>query len=52
MLLNEGAARCSSTRAAASTACAAREKGIFRFKLTARGAAGHASLPRPVTTPC
>ena len=37
---------CSSSTAGAATACAAREKGIFRFKLTARGAAGHASLPR------
>ena len=46
MLLNEGAGDVFEFGGPAATACAAREKGIFRFKLTARGIAGHASLPR------
>ena len=46
MLLNEGAGdvfECDGGRRY-GVCCA--EKGIFRFKLTARGVAGHASLPR------
>jgi acetylornithine deacetylase/succinyl-diaminopimelate desuccinylase-like protein len=46
MLLNEGAGEVFEYdgRRLYGVACA--EKGIFRFKLTARGVAGHASLPR------
>ena len=29
-----------------------RREGVFRFKITALGVAGHASLPRPATTRC
>ena len=46
MLLNEGGGEVFEFDGRAATACAAREKGIFRFKLTAHGVAGHASLPR------
>ena len=40
------AATCSSTTARRRYGVCCGEKGIFRFKLTARGVAGHASLPR------
>src|SRR5581483_2492061 len=46
MLINEGGGESFdfAGRRLYGVCCA--EKGIFRFKLTARGAAGHASLPR------
>jgi acetylornithine deacetylase/succinyl-diaminopimelate desuccinylase-like protein len=46
MLLNEGAGHRFGfeDRRLYGVCCA--EKGVYRFKLTARGAAGHASLPR------
>ncbi|MGZ4181358.1 MAG: M20/M25/M40 family metallo-hydrolase [Solirubrobacteraceae bacterium] len=45
MLLNEGGGETFEFGGKRYGLCCA-EKGIFRFKITARGAAGHASLPR------
>jgi acetylornithine deacetylase/succinyl-diaminopimelate desuccinylase-like protein len=46
MLLNEGGGGVFEYRGRRRYAVCCGEKGIFRFKVTARGAAGHASLPR------
>jgi acetylornithine deacetylase/succinyl-diaminopimelate desuccinylase-like protein len=46
MLLNEGGGDVFEFEGRRRYGVCCAEKGIFRFKLTARGAAGHASLPR------
>ena len=46
MLLNEGAGDVFEWDGRRRYGVCCAEKGIFRFKLTARGVAGHASLPR------
>jgi acetylornithine deacetylase/succinyl-diaminopimelate desuccinylase-like protein len=46
MLLNEGAGDVFEFGGTRRYGVCCAEKGIFRFKLTARGVAGHASLPR------
>jgi acetylornithine deacetylase/succinyl-diaminopimelate desuccinylase-like protein len=46
MLLNEGAGDVFEFGGSRRYGVCCAEKGIFRFKLTARGVAGHASLPR------
>ena len=46
MLLNEGGGDVFEFGGRRRYGVCCAEKGIFRFKLTARGAAGHASLPR------
>src|SRR5947209_11281481 len=46
MLLNEGGGEHFEFGGSRRYGVCCAEKGIFRFKLTARGAAGHASLPR------
>jgi len=46
MLLNEGGGEYFEFDGRRRYGVCCAEKGIFRFKLTARGAAGHASLPR------
>ena len=46
MLLNEGGGDVFELDGARRYGVCCGEKGIFRFKLTARGIAGHASLPR------
>ena len=46
MLLNEGGGEVFEVAGNRRYGLCCAEKGIFRFKLTARGAAGHASLPR------
>jgi acetylornithine deacetylase/succinyl-diaminopimelate desuccinylase-like protein len=46
MLLNEGGGEVFPYRGRRLYGVCCAEKGIFRFKLTARGSAGHASLPR------
>jgi acetylornithine deacetylase/succinyl-diaminopimelate desuccinylase-like protein len=46
MLLNEGAGDVFEWDGIRRYGVCCAEKGIFRFKLTARGVAGHASLPR------
>ena len=46
MLLNEGAGDVFEYGGRRRYGVCCAEKGIFRFKLTARGVAGHASLPR------
>jgi acetylornithine deacetylase/succinyl-diaminopimelate desuccinylase-like protein len=46
MLLNEGGGEVFEWGGRRHYGVCCAEKGIFRFKLTARGAAGHASLPR------
>ncbi len=46
MLLNEGAGDVFEFAGSRRYGVCCAEKGIFRFKLTARGVAGHASLPR------
>ncbi|MGA8723089.1 MAG: M20/M25/M40 family metallo-hydrolase [Solirubrobacteraceae bacterium] len=46
MLLNEGAGDVFEWDGGRRYGVCCAEKGIFRFKLTARGVAGHASLPR------
>jgi acetylornithine deacetylase/succinyl-diaminopimelate desuccinylase-like protein len=46
MLLNEGGGEVFEYAGARRYGVCCAEKGIFRFKLTARGAAGHASLPK------
>ncbi len=46
MLLNEGGGEVFEFGGARRYGVCCAEKGIFRFKLTARGAAGHASLPK------
>jgi acetylornithine deacetylase/succinyl-diaminopimelate desuccinylase-like protein len=46
MLLNEGAGDVFEFGGVRRYGVCCAEKGIFRFKLTARGVAGHASLPR------
>ncbi len=46
MLLNEGAGDVFEFDGTRRYGVCCAEKGIFRFKLTARGIAGHASLPR------
>jgi acetylornithine deacetylase/succinyl-diaminopimelate desuccinylase-like protein len=46
MLLNEGAGEVFEFEGKRRYGVCCAEKGIFRFKLTARGAAGHASLPK------
>jgi acetylornithine deacetylase/succinyl-diaminopimelate desuccinylase-like protein len=46
MLLNEGAGEVFAWDGGRRYGVCCAEKGIFRFKLTARGVAGHASLPR------
>jgi acetylornithine deacetylase/succinyl-diaminopimelate desuccinylase-like protein len=46
MLLNEGGGEVFEFDGARRYGVCCAEKGIFRFKLTARGAAGHASLPK------
>jgi acetylornithine deacetylase/succinyl-diaminopimelate desuccinylase-like protein len=46
MLLNEGGGEAFEYRGQRRYGVCCGEKGIFRFKVTARGAAGHASLPR------
>ncbi len=46
MLLNEGAGDVFEYAGSRRYGVCCAEKGIFRFKLTARGIAGHASLPR------
>ncbi|HEY4826564.1 MAG TPA: M20/M25/M40 family metallo-hydrolase [Solirubrobacteraceae bacterium] len=46
MLLNEGAGEVFEFDGKRRYGVCCAEKGIFRFKLTARGVAGHASLPR------
>jgi acetylornithine deacetylase/succinyl-diaminopimelate desuccinylase-like protein len=46
MLLNEGGGEVFEYRGQRRYGVCCGEKGLFRFKVTARGAAGHASLPR------
>jgi acetylornithine deacetylase/succinyl-diaminopimelate desuccinylase-like protein len=46
MLLNEGGGECFEYGGRRHYGVCCAEKGIFRFNLTALGAAGHASLPR------
>jgi acetylornithine deacetylase/succinyl-diaminopimelate desuccinylase-like protein len=46
MLLNEGGGEVFEFAGRRRYGICCAEKGIFRFKLTARGAAGHASIPR------
>jgi acetylornithine deacetylase/succinyl-diaminopimelate desuccinylase-like protein len=46
MLLNEGGGEVFDYRGRRRYGVCCAEKGIFRFTVTARGAAGHASLPR------
>jgi len=46
MLLNEGGGEMFEIAGHRRYGLCCAEKGIFRFKITARGAAGHASLPR------
>jgi acetylornithine deacetylase/succinyl-diaminopimelate desuccinylase-like protein len=46
MLLNEGGGEVFEFGGARRYGVCCAEKGIYRFKLTARGVAGHASLPR------
>jgi acetylornithine deacetylase/succinyl-diaminopimelate desuccinylase-like protein len=46
MLLNEGGGEVFEFGGARRYGVCCAEKGIFRFRLTARGTAGHASLPR------
>ena len=46
MLINEGGGEVFEYGGARRYGVCAGEKGIFRFKLTAHGAAGHASIPR------
>jgi acetylornithine deacetylase/succinyl-diaminopimelate desuccinylase-like protein len=46
MLLNEGGGDVFEYRGQRRYGVCCGEKGIFRFKVTAKGAAGHASLPR------
>ena len=46
MLLNEGGGEVFEIAGHRRYGICCAEKGIFRFKITARGAAGHASLPR------
>ena len=46
MLLNEGGGEVFEYGGRRRYGVCCAEKGIFRFKLTARGAAGHASIPR------
>jgi acetylornithine deacetylase/succinyl-diaminopimelate desuccinylase-like protein len=46
LLLNEGAGGAFEFEGVRHYGVCCGEKGIFRFKLTAQGAAGHASLPR------
>src|SRR6476659_144357 len=46
MLLNEGGGEVFEIAGNRRYGICCAEKGIFRFKITARGAAGHASLPR------
>jgi len=46
MLLNEGGGEVFEFAGRRRYGVCCAEKGIFRFKLTARGAAGHASLPK------
>jgi acetylornithine deacetylase/succinyl-diaminopimelate desuccinylase-like protein len=46
MLLNEGGGEVFEYRGRRRYGVCCAEKGIFRFTVTARGAAGHASLPR------
>jgi acetylornithine deacetylase/succinyl-diaminopimelate desuccinylase-like protein len=46
LLLNEGGGEVFEYRGQRRYGVCCAEKGIFRFKLTAKGAAGHASLPR------
>ncbi len=46
MLLNEGGGELFGYRGKRRYGVCCAEKGIFRFTVTARGAAGHASLPR------
>jgi len=46
MLLNEGGGEVFEFGGARRYGVCCAEKGIFRFKLTARGVAGHASLPK------
>ncbi len=46
MLLNEGGGEVFEFAGARRYGVCCAEKGIFRFKLTARGTAGHASLPK------
>jgi acetylornithine deacetylase/succinyl-diaminopimelate desuccinylase-like protein len=46
MLLNEGGGEVFEFAGQRRYGVCCAEKGIFRFKLTARGAAGHASLPK------
>ncbi len=46
MLLNEGGGEVFEYRGKRRYGVCCAEKGIFRFKVTAKGAAGHASLPR------
>lgn len=46
MLLNEGAGEAFSYDGRRRYGVCCGEKGVFRFKLTAHGVAGHASLPR------
>jgi acetylornithine deacetylase/succinyl-diaminopimelate desuccinylase-like protein len=46
MLINEGGGECFDFNGGRRYGVCCAEKGIFRFKLTARGSAGHASLPR------
>jgi acetylornithine deacetylase/succinyl-diaminopimelate desuccinylase-like protein len=46
MLLNEGGGEVFEFAGHRRYGLCCAEKGIFRFKITARGAAGHASLPR------
>jgi acetylornithine deacetylase/succinyl-diaminopimelate desuccinylase-like protein len=46
MLLNEGGGEVFEYRGKRRYGVCCAEKGIFRFTVTARGAAGHASLPR------
>ena len=46
MLLNEGGGEVFEFEGKRRYGVCCAEKGIFRFKLTARGAAGHASLPK------
>ena len=46
MLLNEGGGEVFEYRGQRRYGVCCAEKGVFRFKVTARGVAGHASLPR------
>ncbi len=46
LLLNEGGGESFNWRGRRHYGVCCAEKGVFRFKLTARGAAGHASLPK------